>query len=157
MSIQAIAWVLENSTAELGARLVLLSIANHADRLGHNAYPSYETIGIEARMDRRNAIAAVQRLERDGHITVRRKASRLGTNVYTILGMASDVSSPPTPVASDAAGDVHDTLLVMPASPEPSLNRLTAEDDEKSKAKAEEAKEQIRQITAALAAKQSVQ
>ena len=131
MSIQAVAWVLENSTAELGARLVLIAIANHAHSDGTGAYPSYETIGQEARMDRRNAIAAVQRLEQDGHIKILRGGGRGHSNHYIILGLAGlksggDETSPFVSGNSDANSDGDHIKTVMPASPEPRTNRLTA-------------------------------
>lgn len=122
MSIQAVAWVLENSSAELGARLALISIANHADAFGLGAYPSYETIGREARMTRRAAIDAVQRLVEGGHLRVRKGQCPHGTNCYEIIGITSEVSSPTPNRASEAASEVDRVSLVKQASPEPSLN-----------------------------------
>lgn len=56
MSIQAVAWVLDHEQATTGAeRLVLLSIANHADASG-DSYPSIERIMREANLARRRSV-----------------------------------------------------------------------------------------------------
>jgi hypothetical protein len=150
-------WVLEYSSAELGARLALLSIANHADRQGHNAYPSYATIGIEARMSRRGAIDAIERLERDGHISIKRKASPYRTNIYTIVGMASEVSSPTFVTDGEADGEDDDTLMVKLASPEQRTKRLNSTFvPPKGGTPQKEGLERVRQMTAALAEKKSL-
>lgn len=50
MSWQAVTWVLEKSRSELGTRLVLISIASHANRLGEESWPAIETIAQETRL-----------------------------------------------------------------------------------------------------------
>lgn len=50
MSWQAVTWVLEKSKSELGTRLVLISIASHANRIGEESWPSIETIAVESRL-----------------------------------------------------------------------------------------------------------
>lgn len=90
MSIQAMTWVIEHSEARLGARLALIAIANHADRTGNHAFPSFETIALESRLSRRQAINAVRGLEADGHLLVKRGAGPGGVNVYAIVGMAGE-------------------------------------------------------------------
>lgn len=91
MSIQAISWVLEESEAKLGARLVLLSIANHADRVGGNAFPSVETIAIEAGMSTRQVQRALPILEKIGELEIDRGggegSGRGKTHRYRIVGM----------------------------------------------------------------------
>ena len=62
MSVQAMSWVLDHSQAELGPRLVLLSIANHANKLGRNAFPNIDTIAEEARVDRATVYRAIAKL-----------------------------------------------------------------------------------------------
>lgn len=87
MSIQAIAWVIEHSEAKLGARLVLLSIANHADARGENAFPAVETIAREARMSARTVQYAIKELERSGELVIERGAGRSGTHLFTLPGI----------------------------------------------------------------------
>ena len=122
MSIQAVAWVLDHSPAEWGARLALISIANHADASGRDAWPSYATIAKEARMSRRAAIDAVARLEASQAIRIRKQASPQGTNVYTVLGIGGAGSA----LGGEDDGEAGDIQVVKPASPEPSFNHLTA-------------------------------
>lgn len=68
MSIRVLAWVLRNSEATLGARLVLIVLAEHAHNDGREAYPSVPTIAEEARLSRRSAQVALRHLEAAGHI-----------------------------------------------------------------------------------------
>lgn len=90
MSIQAVAWVLRHSEARLGARLVLLSIANYADEDGGNSWPAVATIAKDARMSQRQVQRAVQTLEASGEIAIERGGGdHKHTHRYVILGMRS--------------------------------------------------------------------
>lgn len=64
MSVQALTWVLDYSPAQGGDRLVLISLANHADREGRGSYPPVPMIAREARMSDRNVQYALRSLER---------------------------------------------------------------------------------------------
>jgi hypothetical protein len=68
MSVQALGWVLENSAARLGARLVLIALANHAHDDGSNAYMSQATIAREARLTVRQVRRCLNELETSGEI-----------------------------------------------------------------------------------------
>lgn len=61
-------WVIENSTAEKSERLVLLSLANHANAEGRDSYPSVATMMTETRLPERNVQRALRALEDGGHI-----------------------------------------------------------------------------------------
>lgn len=84
MSWQAVTWVLEQSEAELGSRLVLLSIASHANREGHSAFPSLDTITRETLMSRREVIYCIQAMEEKGELHVDRGGGRGNPNSYTL-------------------------------------------------------------------------
>lgn len=84
MSIQAIAYVLEHSEARGLARLVLLAIANHADALGMNAFPSVDQIAREARVHRATVFRSIAELERDGELEVVRGRGAGHTSLYQI-------------------------------------------------------------------------
>jgi hypothetical protein len=138
VSVQAIAWVLEHSSADGYLRLVLLSVANHAKADGTGAWPSYETISKEAGISRRRAISCVQRLEQAGLLRVMKGAGPKGrtgrpTNLYEVMGLAGngDAETPsssdaPSPLAASngdaraSNGDAGDVLMVTGGSPEPS-------------------------------------
>jgi hypothetical protein len=69
MSIQAVAWVLEEEATTTGtARLVLLSLANHANDRGE-AYPGIATICREARVSERRCHDALRSLVAAGLIS----------------------------------------------------------------------------------------
>lgn len=84
MSWQAVTWVLEKSEAELGSRLVLLSIASHANREGLSACPSYQTICLETRMSEREVRYCVRALEESGELHVERGVGRGNPNRYSL-------------------------------------------------------------------------
>lgn len=83
MSIQAIAWVLENSKSEFGDRLVLLAIANHADG-SWCCFPSIPQIALEARMSTRSVYRCVDSLVQMGELEVARNRGRGNRNTYRI-------------------------------------------------------------------------
>lgn len=84
LSWQAVTWVLEQSEAELGSRLVLLSIASHANREGHSAFPSLDTITRETLMSRREVIYCIQAMEEKGELHIDRGGGRGNPNSYTL-------------------------------------------------------------------------
>jgi hypothetical protein len=84
VSWQAVTWVLEFSEAEGYARLVLLSIASHANREGKNAFPSLDTICKEALVSRREVIYSIQALEEKGELKIERGIGRGNPNHYEL-------------------------------------------------------------------------
>jgi hypothetical protein len=84
MSWQAVTWVLELSESESYSRLVMLSIASHANREGKNAFPSLDTIAREALICRREVIYCVQALEEKGELKVVRGVGRGNPNHYDL-------------------------------------------------------------------------
>lgn len=93
MSVQALSWVLEESLAKGGGRLVLLALANHAGTDGSRTFPSVETLAREARMTRSGVQKALRRLEAEGHIRTTGRTAK-GTIMYQIL-MGASVVGPP--------------------------------------------------------------
>lgn len=84
LSWQAVTWVLEQSEATLGSRLVLLSIASHANREGKSAFPSIDTIAKETLLCRREIVYCVGALEESGELRVRRGIGRGNPNNYEL-------------------------------------------------------------------------
>jgi hypothetical protein len=68
MSVQALAWVLDHSRAEKTARLVLLSLANHAGVDGDSTYPSIATMARQARCGESTVRKALETLQAIGEI-----------------------------------------------------------------------------------------
>lgn len=68
LSIEAMAVVLNHSTAKGTAKLVLLGIANHEGDGG--AYPTIETLARYASVDERNVQRAIERLVSSGQLVV---------------------------------------------------------------------------------------
>lgn len=77
------AWVLEESQAEMADRLVLLAIANHCN--AHwQCFPSVEKVAAEAKVSRRTVFRSIDTLVLLGELTVARARGRGNTNVYTV-------------------------------------------------------------------------
>lgn len=81
MSIQAIAWVLDNSEAEGIDRLILLALANYVDDTGH-AWPSLETLADKTRLDRSTICRHLPNLEELGELEITRGGGRYRSNIY---------------------------------------------------------------------------
>lgn len=80
-------WVLNESEATLGSRLVLLSIANHADAKGMNSWPAIPTIAQEARVSERQAQRCIKTLEDLGELKVERGGGYAGSHRFVLIGM----------------------------------------------------------------------
>lgn len=68
MSWQAMVHVLEHSTATHSARLVVLSLASHADAEGRNAYPSIATLAHQTRLGESTIRAGLEWLKDAGEV-----------------------------------------------------------------------------------------
>ncbi len=126
MSVQALAWVLEHAEARLGARLVLIALANHAHDDGSNAFMSQETIAAEARLTDRQVRRCLKELEASGEI-IRTGRTPHGVIVWQVTLQkcppGQDVHGHPRPSArTNRAKSVHKM------SDKPSVNRHEPED-----------------------------
>lgn len=125
MSVQAISWVMDHSRSRLGARLVLLSVANHAHADGTGAYPSKATIAREAGLSPRQVQRLIRELEDLGEVRVLRGEGPRGAHLYDLPmvreGRQSD--SPQEAPGGDnggGGGDNGGPGGETPTSPEPS-------------------------------------
>lgn len=75
MSIQAVAWAIEQEDVPARAALVLISIANHADHTDGYCWLKAETIAREARCKPRSVFRFIAALVRNGYV---RKSPRRG-------------------------------------------------------------------------------
>jgi hypothetical protein len=83
VSFKAVIDVLENSPSEHGARLVMISLAQHANPWWE-AYPSVETIAEEARLSERAARMALRKLEEMGELQAVGVHEKYKTTVYRL-------------------------------------------------------------------------
>ena len=93
MSVQALSWVLDKSKSRLAARLVLLSIANHANQEGEQAWPSIETIAREAHISERQAQRAILDLASIGELMICLQGGPNKTHLFR-MRMGGDNLSP---------------------------------------------------------------
>lgn len=118
MSVQALSWVLDRSKSRLAARLVLLSIANHANERGDNAWPSVRTIAREAHVTDRQVQRALVTLVGLGELLIIHGAGPGGAHVYQVF-MGGDKLSPPPVTFTTGRGDISDGAI-RKNRPEPS-------------------------------------
>jgi hypothetical protein len=116
VSIYALSWVLRHSEAQLGPRLVLLVLADHAKDDGTFAWPAIDTIAKHARLSRRAVQAALRKLEADGAI-VNRGKTKNGVVIYDVQMGAQNLHGG---VAAAPQGAKLTTSRGEAASPEPS-------------------------------------
>lgn len=94
MSVQALSWVLDNSVSEHAARLVLISIANHCDKFGMNAWPTVSTIGSEARLCEREVRQSLRELESLGELLTSHGVGPRRSNLYSLPKMQGAINAP---------------------------------------------------------------
>lgn len=148
MSVRVMTWVWEHSRAQPTHRLVLLAIADCANDVGEQAYPSGATLAKKTGLSERGVRAALAGLTALGELRVDYKAGPRGCNRYRVVmaDPARDAGSQPDPPgthntvhemhsARDARGTRHEMpgtrheTTVDPArgAPEPSENRPPTE------------------------------
>lgn len=87
MSIQAVAWVLEQTIPDQGAKLVLISLANAHNAKSGRCYPSIEQIMVEASCSRATVKRKLAWLSENGWIKTQEAFDQTGrqlANSYTI-------------------------------------------------------------------------
>ena len=124
MSVQAISWVLDYSAARLGAKLVLISIANHAKADGTDAWPSISTLAREAGLSDRQVQRAIKELVEIGELSIVFNGGPKGTNLYSLPKMSPRHIVTTTPDKSGSEGVTNMTETMSEMSPEPSLTVL---------------------------------
>lgn len=94
MSLPVMVWVLAESEAKLGARLVLLTLAEHAHDDGTRAFPDVETLVRRTRLSERAVQYALRKLEDDGAIE-QTGTTKSGTAIWRIVMDRGAKSAPP--------------------------------------------------------------
>ena len=123
MSVQALGWVLENSAARLGARLVLIALANHAHDDGSNAYMSQATIAREARLTVRQVRRCLNELETSGEIIRSGKTEHGVVKWQLRMGVLKSATGQIVPGHSRPSDRTNRAESVHEMSDKPSRNR----------------------------------
>lgn len=109
MSVQATSWVWEHSQSRATDRLVLLALADAANKQGHRSCQSAQTIAEMCKISSRTAQRSVQKLLEMGEITLDGKDPKYQTNVYSLPLVVP--SAPPAPPIEGATSDCHSALF----------------------------------------------
>lgn len=88
MSVQATSWVWDHSQAEGNARLVLLAIADGANKQGRRSCQSAKTIGDMCRLSSRSVQRHIALLLESGELVVEGTHGKYHTNIYALPGLA---------------------------------------------------------------------
>lgn len=132
MSVLASSWVWEHSKAKGTARLVLLSLADHAGADGGDAYPSVARLARRCGVSTRTVQEALKVLTSLGELVIEPQAGPRGANRYQLVMTPADLAPPqdlhPAGSAPRPPQDLPLTPQILhptPAdpAPEPSLNR----------------------------------
>jgi len=95
------AWEVDGLTST--TKLVLLSLAQHANEDGAHSFPSVATIAAECRLSERSVQGALKTLEAEGYITVVRRLRQ--TSLFTLRMDLHVVAKRSKPGARKGAGD----------------------------------------------------
>ena len=87
MSVQATSWVWDSSASEGNARLVLLAIADAANKEGRNSCQSVPTIAQMCRLGERTVYRKIDELVGLGELVKVRRSGTYGTQVYDMPGV----------------------------------------------------------------------
>jgi len=102
--------VLANSAARLTDLLVLIAIAQKADRDSGECYPAVETIAATVKISRIQVQRSLRSLEQLGEISTIKQASRYGTNLYrlnrSLLGVEGQQIGPIDQIEGQQIGPV---------------------------------------------------
>lgn len=126
MSVQALSAVfdLPGAATSPSQRLVLLSIANHANRYGLEAYPGWQTITEETGLSRATVARCISELRRAGVLRVEKAQKRGGDGRFsvTVYGLElPGLATPPESQNETPTGSHHETAPGLKPSLKPGL------------------------------------
>jgi hypothetical protein len=117
LTVHVTSWVLRNSKATLGSRLVLLVLADYADEDGGSCWPSVKTIAKETLLSERQVQYALRNLEQIGEIAIEEMGGgRRSTRYRICMGGAQNLHP-----SSNGRGATHFTPEVQPTAPDPPI------------------------------------
>jgi hypothetical protein len=121
MSVRVMSWVWEQSKSQPTSRLVLLAIADCANDVGAEAYPSMTKLRAKTGLSERAIQGAIQKLVSIGELVVSLNAGPRGCNRYRVIL---------TP-AGDAPQQVHPNHPLTIREPSVKASRPTKAVDER--------------------------
>jgi hypothetical protein len=114
VTVHVTSWVLRNSRATLGSRLVLLVLADYADEDGGSCWPSVATIARESLLSERQVQYCLRHLEQLGEIEVAKGGGRRSNRYRVLMGRGAN--------SAPVRGAVDCTPGVQPIAPDPPID-----------------------------------
>jgi len=120
MSIQAVAWAIDQKTGSAAGKVVLICLANYADEHGE-CWPSQETIAAETELSERSVREWLQKLEEAGLLTRTPRRREDGYRASDLIRLACK-NQP-----AKSAGKAKSHRQLAPTLPEPVAGPTTFE------------------------------
>lgn len=117
MSVQATTWVWNYSQAEGNARLVLLAIADGANREGKHSCQSVPTMAEMCKLSERTVQRKITELIGIGELVKVGTSGRYGTHVYDLTLLSPRQNVTPDNMGADPRQNVHDDLTLLSPNP----------------------------------------
>lgn len=117
MSVQATTWVWNYSQAEGNARLVLLAIADGANREGKHSCQSVPTVAEMCKLSERTVQRKITELIGIGELVKVGTSGRYGTHVYDLTLLSPRQNVTPDNMGADPRQNVHDDLTLLSPNP----------------------------------------
>lgn len=96
-------------------KIVLLAIADNANDFGESSYPGIRSLERKTELSRQAIVDTIAALESAGYLSIDRRASRIGTNSYSInlVKLKEQAQHHPEPELDDDASGGQATLPVV--------------------------------------------
>jgi Helix-turn-helix domain len=114
VSVEAMTWVFKYSKAKLGARLVLLCLADYSWPDGTRAFPGVDTITRATQMTRRPVQTALRKLEADGMIAVDGVGPKKTVSYRILMGGGADTAGALLTTGGGAVDDTQGGAVTTP-------------------------------------------
>lgn len=135
MSVRVMSLVWENPDLSATDKIVMLSLADHADDEGR-CYPSINRLVARTGLKIRTVQTAIKRLEQGGYLIIELNAGKRGTNLYTVIPTPA-VDAPPQemhPAADAPTPRTRCTPTPARDAPEPSVTINEPSEEDKARA-----------------------
>lgn len=124
MSLKAMRWAWVQQCPSALAKLLLLRLADHANKVGE-CWPAFGQMAKDCGIDRRTAIRHLKNLEKAGLLAIHRDEGKRNHYVLTSVSLPPVTSGTQTPVSNSHPGGGTQTPTSVSLPPEPITNHYS--------------------------------